>query len=68
MQLDKLKRSYHKLQCRQLKDTKSGANAKEKGHSEDIRLNEKIEVKLYEYYSVYILSLSYHFFFSVIYW
>lgn len=40
LQLDKLKRSYHKLQRKQLKETDGGANAKDM-----IRLNGKIEVQ-----------------------
>ncbi|XP_053178306.1 centrosomal protein of 63 kDa [Scomber japonicus] len=42
-ELDKLKRSYHKLQRKQLKDTSRGANTKETDLSEVTRLSEKIE-------------------------
>ncbi|XP_044055995.1 centrosomal protein of 63 kDa [Siniperca chuatsi] len=42
-ELDKLKRGYHKLQCKQLKETSGGANTKETDRSEVTRLNEKIE-------------------------
>lgn len=45
MQLDKLKRSYLKLQRKQLKETSGGVNTKETDLSEVTRLSEKIEVQ-----------------------
>ncbi|KAM9357786.1 centrosomal protein of 63 kDa [Symphorus nematophorus] len=43
VELDELKRSYQKLQRKQLKETSGGANTKESSRSEVTRLNEKIE-------------------------
>lgn len=45
LQLDKLKRSYLKLQRKQLKETSGGVNTKETDLSEVTRLSEKIEVQ-----------------------
>ena len=45
LQLDKLKRSYHKLQRKHVKETSGGV--KEKNLSEVTQLHEKIEVQLF---------------------
>lgn len=62
LQLDKLKRSYHKLQRKQLKDTSRGANTKETDLSEVTRLSEKIEVQYNAPFFTYTLS------YTAIYW
>lgn len=52
-QLDKLKRSYHKLQRKHLKETDGGAKTKDM-----TRLNEKIEVQRHKSNSSFLLPWS----------